>query len=620
MAFKRFLNQTAFNKARQFKELFSDWQRNPGSIVHLRPDNCVAFYFMGQKAFELGQLGATDEFTKIFQCQPVRGLKPADLPAQLRQARKAVTDDIKKNKKDGLELSRQSLLSWELLRRNKEFTLLDEQVQIPQEALADKAQERTRVDLLLFERKTQLLALIELKLSESPDLDGPVLDQLKATRALPAALKGGAGTFIQHYQQLFAQKTALGLVTAELAEIKGLSGGLIILGPAPAANARLACLDPSAIPEAAACALLPAGAPLAEAAFLPLLKQVEAALAGPRPAYAPRKERWNDFTRLADKEQAAWAAIKPKQNQAGPFDALLAAYFEKNDLPVHPHIKQPRSSKAACAQVFAPVLAKAPLAEAGLLKAINDNISPAWGVTLTAITDCHFEVPHSPVPGETAAFPKADMQALTGEAGKFHTSLDAALAVTGTRDGKAVRALIGIEFKYTEPEFTACGGFTSESFTEHGRRACLSGGRGASCYLRHQEKRAYLKTEELDAMFGSPNPLDRADGACLLLGPVNQLYRSHYAVLKLQERFKFDEALFLVVYDNRNLSLLTPERPSPGNRPALAPMERYKESLAARYKPTFAQLPVQSLVEACTAAVTRKPPTWLTKLKARYHW
>ncbi|OGR96448.1 MAG: hypothetical protein A2016_10765 [Elusimicrobia bacterium GWF2_62_30] len=622
MAFKRFLNPTAFNKAKQFKEIFSDWQRNPGSIVHLRPNNCVAFYLMGQKAFEMGQLGATDEFTKIFQRDPIRGVNPSDLPEQLRQARKAVTDDIKKNKKDELELSRQSLLAWELLRRNKEFTLIDEQVQVPQEALADKAQEQTRVDLLVLEQKTQKLAVLELKLSENPDLDGPVLGQLKTTRALPGALKGGEKTFLAHYQQLFAQKVELGLVVSEPAELKGISDkSLIILGDEPAARARLACLDQAAIPENYTCALLAAAAPLAEAAFRPLKAQVEAAIAGPRPAYAPRKERWNAFTRLADKEQAAWSAIKPKQNQAGPFDAALAGYFEKNNIAVHPHLKHPRSSQAACAQAFAAILAKTPLAETGLLKALNDNVSPSWGVTVTAVTDCHFEVPHGLVPGGPNAFPRADMQALTGETGKFHTSLDAALAVTGTRDGKEVRALIGIEFKYSEPEFTSCGGFTSEGFTEPGRQACLNGkDRGASCYLRHQEKRKYVRTEELDAMFGAPNPVDRADGACLLLGPVNQLYRGHYTVLKLKEQFGFDEALFLVVYDNRNLSLLAPERPSPENRPALAPMERYKEALAAQYKPTFAQLPVQVLVEAYTAAITRKPPAWLTKLKARYHW
>jgi len=622
MAFKRFLNQTAFNRAKGLEEHFSNWQSTPGSIVHLRPDNCVAFYYLGQKAFELGRLGATDEYTRTFQKDPAKGVDPAALQEQLKLARRAVTEHVKKNKKAELELSRQAALAWDLLKRNKELTLLDEQVQIPQDALADKTHERTRVDLLVFEQKTGLLALLELKLSEDPDLDGAVAAQLKAARALPGAIKGGEKIFIQHYQQLFAQKAALGLVGSELADIKGISGkGLIILGDISTAYGRLACLDAASLPEAA-CALTPVAAPL-KAAFLPLKEYVAAALAGPRAAYAPRKERQNAFTRLADSEQKAWAGIKPRQAQAGAFDSALAAYSKQHNILLHNYAGRPRSSQTACMQAFGPAFAGNESAVAGLLNVLNAEIAPAWGVKADSIEACHFEVPHNFLPEEPGvnAFPKADMQVLAGEPGKFHTSLDCVLAVNGTRDGRGARALVGIEFKYSEAEFSVCGGFVSDGFNEPGRQACLNGsGRGGLCYLRHQEKRLYLEKDELDILFNQPNPVDRTDGASLLLGPVNQLYRSHFTTLKLKEYFGFDEALFLVVYDARNKALLEPERRSPEIQPALGPLERYKESLADRYKPTFAHLPVQSIIAGYAATITKKSPPWLTKIKGRYHW
>jgi hypothetical protein len=228
------------------------------------------------------------------------------------------------------------------------------------------------------------------------------------------------------------------------------------------------------------------------------------------------------------------------------------------------------------------------------------------------VEECHLDVPHALPPGEQIIFPKADT---------LNTSLDAAFALTGTRDGKPVRALIGVEFKYTEPEFAPCTGFTAEGCTEQGRQACLHGkDRGNWCYLRHKEKIGIFKTDALDWLFGTPNPVDRADGACALLGSLNQLYRGHSAVLKLKERFGYDEALFLVVYDNRNLALTTPERPSPEIRSDKAPMERYKDLLAEKHKNTFAALAVQDLTAGYTAAITRKHPVWLTKIKSRYGW
>jgi len=619
MAFKRFLNQTAFNRAKQLKEHFANWQSTPGSIVHLRGNNCAAFYYLGQKALELGKLGATDEYTKVFQRGIIRGVDLAGLQEQLKDARRAVINDIKNHKKADLLLAKQAALAWELLRRNKEFTLIDEQVQIPQDALTDKAHEETRVDLLLLEHASRTLCLVELKLSDDADLDGAIVDQLAAARALPAAMKGGEKLFIQHYQQLFAQKAALGLVAAGLVDLAGIGDkGLIILGDAPAAYGRLACL-PAALPETA-CALLPAGAPVKAESFIPLKDHVAAALAGPRAAYVPRKPRANDFTRLADAEQAAWGNIKPKPNQAGAFDSLLADYSKKNDLSLHILAKHPRNSLAACAQALAPVFAKNASAIAGLISAIN-TAAADWGVTVDAITDCHFEAPHKLIPGEPAAFPRADMQALTGETGRHRSSLDAALAVTGTKEGRPVRALIGIEFKYTEAEFSACSGFTAPGFRETSRAACLSGAdRGNLCFLRLHEKFLAFTKFNLDTMLEAPNPVDAPGGACGLIGPVNQLYRSHFATMKLKEHFKFDEALFLVVYDSRNASLVSPERPSPEHHPAAGPLDLYKTALAGQYKGTFAHLPAQAIAAAYAATITKKNPPWLVKIRSRYHW
>ena len=617
MAFKRFLNQTAFNRAKQLTEYFTNWQSAPGCIIHLRPGNTVAFYYLGQKALELGKLGATDEYTKIFQRQPVKGVDAATLTEQLKLARRAVIDDIKKNKKAESQPARQAALAWELLRRNKEYVLIDEQVQVPHEMLTAKTHEETRVDLLALERATGQLALLTVKPAEDNDLDGPVLEQLRAARALPAALKGGEKIFIQHYQQLFAQKTALNLVGGELADIKGIGDkALIITGEAAAAYGRLACLPTETGP--AACALLPAGAVIKEADFRPLAEHLRAALAGPRAAYAPRKPRVNPFTKQADAEQDAWAAIKPRQAQLGGFDNLLAEYSKKNGLSLQVLAKHPRSSQTACAQALAPVFARNSSAITGLINALN---AAGTGLTIETIDDCHFEVPHAQQPGQPAVLPQADIKELTGETGRNRTGLDALLAVTGRRDGRPVRALVGIEFKYSEAEFACCAGFTSPGFAEPGKQACLSGkDRGANCCLRNQQLLPAFTQFNLNAVFAAPGPVDAAAGACALLGPLNQLYRSHYLTLKLKEHFKYDEALFLVLYDARNQSLLAPERPSPEIKPAAGPLQAYAALLAPEVKPTFAAITAQSVIESYAATITQKNPPWLVKIRSRYNW
>jgi hypothetical protein len=620
MAFKRFLNQTAFDKAKLLKDSLFNWQSTPGSIVHLRPGNTVAFYYMGQKALELGELGSTQEYTRIFGRQPEKGVDAEALTLQLKKGRRAVLDHVAKNKMAGQEPVQQALLAWELLRKREDFTVVDEQVQVPQEALADKSQEANRVDLLLLEKATGQLLLLNLEFANNPDLDGAAMARLKAARALPAALKGGEAIFTKHYQQLLDQKTALGILNSEPAVIKGFSDkSLLILGQAYDAYGRLACLKPADLPEGAQCALLTAVAPLKAAAFAPLIDLLEKALTSPRAAYLPRKPRTNDFTRLADTHQAAWAAL-PKLTQPGAFDNQLTDYSKKNGLALHARAKNPRSSQTACAQALAPVYMKNETAIAGLITAINANAAPTWGVTVKTVEDCHFEVPHKPAEGGEKVFPKADLAALTGETGRSG-GLEAALAVTGERDGAPVRALIGIKFKYTESEFGVCAGFTDPAYTEPGRHACLENGeRGALCQLRHAHNLIAFNEFNLDGLFGKPNPLDGHEGACLFAGPVNQLYRSHFTLLRLKEQFGFDEALLLVVYDNRNTSLTTAERPSPENQPLQGPMERYRLRLAPEHKPGFAALPVQAIIEAYAAGITKKTPPWLAKVRSRYQW
>ncbi|MGD9641403.1 MAG: hypothetical protein AB7V08_01555 [Elusimicrobiales bacterium] len=620
MAFKRFLNQTAFDKAQLLKDSLFNWQSTPGSIVHLRPNNTVAFYYMGQKALELGELGSTQEYTRIFGRQPEKGVSAEALAIQLKKGRRAVLDHVAKNKMSGQEPVQQAQLAWELLRKREDFTVVDEQVQVPQEALADKSQEANRVDLLLLEKATGQLLLLNLEFASSPDLDGAAMARLKAARALPAALKGGEAIFTKHYQQLLDQKTALGVLNDEPMAIKGFSPKcLLIIGQVYDAYGRLACLQPADLPEGAQYALLGAVAPLKAAAFAPLIDLLEKALTSPRAAYLPRKPRVNDFTRLADTHQAAWAAL-PKLTQPGAFDNQLTDYSKKNGLALHARAKNPRSSQTACAQALAPVFMKNETAIAGLIAAINANAAPTWGVNVKTVEDCHFEVPHKPTAGGEKIFPKADLAALTGETGRSG-GLEAALAVTGERDGAPVRALIGIKFKYTESEFGVCAGFTDPAYTEPGRHACLENGeRGALCQLRHAHNLIAFNEFNLDGMFGKPNPLDGHEGACLFAGPVNQLYRSHFTLLRLKEQFGFDEALLLVVYDNRNTSLTTAERPSPENQPLQGPMERYRLRLAPEHKPGFAALPVQAIIEAYAAGITKKTPPWLAKIRSRYQW
>jgi hypothetical protein len=201
------------------------------------------------------------------------------------------------------------------------------------------------------------------------------------------------------------------------------------------------------------------------------------------------------------------------------------------------------------------------------------------------------------------------MRALVGESEGITTRLDV-LVEAEAPTGEAV--WVGVEFKYTEPEFGACGGFASPRYSEVGRRACVedSDDRAKHCHLLHVSRRSYLR----DRSLFTTDPLS-ASGPCPLVGSLNQLYRSHSVV---RAWAKGAPSLLAVVRHEHNPVLVEPERGLPGHAaPTLGPIERYRALLRPDAARTVGELTVAEVLTAYHAADLGDTP-WLRALVERY--
>ncbi|MBW2704285.1 MAG: hypothetical protein JRF33_25990, partial [Deltaproteobacteria bacterium] len=534
--FMRCFSDEAMEAAKSYtSELAKLTQAGPWAI-ELRPGNDLTIYYRGQAALKIMKLGGTKAGAKRFSQKVAEKVpEPKTLKTVLAEEKQAVDDHLAgKHHGRHTEISVQAeLMGW--LAQNGDFLPLDQQVAVPASDLIDQDLRRVRVDLLTVEKKTNTLWLMELKLSTNEELDGAVLHQLELTCKLPAALTGGVEQFIDHYQKLLDQKYELGLI-AEHMKLNRTphKTALVVIGDERETLAKLECWPDGPGHQADLPAIiLPNPSSLPRDAFKPLgdlyAEAERKGKAGLLPPWAPKKPIHNTFTEAETKKQKKWLSEgKPKRNTLGPFAAEIEDYITKHDAPRHTHLDHPISSQAACFQFFAPLLTK----QAGADQAWHQLLSPhlaKLGIKPTAIEECHFEYPHQ---GQCRTKGKPcnhDMAALVGEKGSMTTRLDAFLKVKGTKNGTEIRVAVGIEFKYTESEFSRCGGFTSRN--NHHGHACLgrqNPDRRPTCYLRNQEGRKYL-TDEALAKFFKPdtNPLT-TPGPCLLLGPANQIYRSQY--------------------------------------------------------------------------------------------
>ena len=610
--FHRHLSDRARRALAPHLPLVAAWLDRPGAAFHLRRGDCAAFMWWGQRAVALeGLAGRATAHPFGADAVPL----DASLPQVLHAAADRVDEHLRRTRSSSAgELALQAGLVSALHRSDADFLVLDEQVQVPRAALADPSLAGLRVDLALVERATGDLWLVEVKPADAADLDGPVLQQLDRTRGLPGALHGGALVFVQALAQVLAQKAELGLLAAAPPTPSGAvrSASLSIGDPAQAAG-RVACWTDGELRglEGLLHGHVAADCAPTRDAFRPLLAARDAALAGPRVAHAPRRSRWNTFTAQQDHAQAVWRRRAPSEPQLGPFQAQIEGYIAQHGVRAHAHLDHPRSSQAACLQLFAP----ARWGDAqGALAAVLDGATPE-GLRIEGLDAVDFEAPHVDCdPADCAV--AADMAALVGEhTGRVVTGLDALVRARGRRDGRPVRVLIAVEFKYSEVEFGCCGGFVSRAFDEAGRRACVDrpAARRVHCHLLVKHRRGYLQ----DTSMFVADPLE-APGPCLLLGPVNQPYRSHFTARALAASLGFEEVVYAVVADARNPALNQPARPLPGHRSQGAPLDAYRAALRPELAGGVIELSAQDLVAAYRAAAPTEP--WLEALVDRYGW
>ncbi len=204
------------------------------------------------------------------------------------------------------------------------------------------------------------------------------------------------------------------------------------------------------------------------------------------------------------------------------------------------------------------------------------------------------------------------------------TRLDAFLLVTGTYNRKPGRVAVGIEFKYTEPEFGRCGGFVSEGNSLAGRQACIGlfetdeSDRRQTCYLRNEKQRLYLADRDLEKFFQPDhNPLTSA-GPCLLLGPANQIFRSQFTTWKLKEAIDCcQDWMFFVLHHDGNKVLFEPERTIP-HLPQFeaSAYDRYRATLMPAFQKRLGIITTNQAISAYERHCGQV--NWVQELKDRY--
>jgi hypothetical protein len=588
--FQRWLDPAAFTEVERVADVLQTWDGSAERAVHLRRGDAISFYVRGRRVAHFAAVG------------PGKLPSSQDLRRQLHDAESKI--GLKHN-----ELSVRSRVATEL--RRLRLVTLDEEVAVPTAALTDRRLARTRVDLVAVHETTGDLWCIELKLARNDELAFDVLEQLQRTSSLPEAVPDDG--FITHYGIVLDQRHRLGLAPADLPQLSGRTRTLLlVVGPPEEAWARIACWDGRVARPDFQVSLWP------DASTVGSLQNpeeaVSTALASSRVPYAPRRSRFTAFAAAEDRRQHKWRRQHPNTDGLGPYAGTLREYLEDHHADAHDHLNHLRSSQAFCLQLMAPVM-HSPGGEAatGLLEVVGSRLA---GFRPNAIESVDFEAPHGAKCASPACRVRLSPRDLFGERTSKWTRLDVLLVLRGTRDGVSTRALVGMEFKYTEPEFGSCGGFVSAG-NRQDAHTCLNspdGGRDDHCYLLTKHGRKYL--EQPRKMFCA-DPFEEP-GPCLLLGPVNQLYRSHYAVRAMAPHLGCTEAFFGVLRHADNPDLLASALPIPGHGSSQAgPVDRYRAALAAEVRSTFFDLTLQEVVARWRSTLTPSPD-WLTALTRRY--
>jgi len=588
--FKRWLSPAALKAATGIADVLQTWIEKPDRAVHLRRGDAISFYVRGRRVAHFTAVGTG-------------ALPPTDqLDAILREGESKIGS--KHN-----ELSVRSRVATEL--RRMHLITLDEEVAVPSAALADRRLARTRIDLVAIHEKTGDLWCIELKLGRNDEIALDVLEQLDRTSSLPGAVPDDG--FIAHYGVVLKQRCELGLAPVTTPSPSGQTKTLLLVVGAPEeAWARIACWEGRVAGRDFLVSVWPDESTVGD--VHDPRDAVSTALTSPRAPFAPRRSRFTEFAAAEDRRLQRWRREHPKADNLGPHADELRKYLSDHHADAHDHLDHLRSSQALCLQLMAPVLDQPRgVAATGFLELLGTRLE---GFQPISVESVDFEAPHGTKCTATDCRVSLSPRDLLGERPSKWTRLDVLLVIGGRRDGISTRALVGLEFKYTEPEFGSCGGFAS-SGNRDDASICLVdpvGGRRDRCYLLRKHGRKYLEPprEMLD-----PDPLE-APGPCLLLGPVNQLYRSHFAVRAMAPHFGCTEAFFGVLRHADNPDLVEPALPIPGHgSPLVGPADRYRAALAKEIRPTFFDITIQEVTELWRSSLTPSPD-WLTALMRRY--
>jgi len=227
-------------------------------------------------------------------------------------------------------------------------------------------------------------------------------------------------------------------------------------------------------------------------------------------------------------------------------DGILA-YLKAGDIAAHREFANLRSSQVCCLNFLFP-LRQEPAKAAVALRPVLPGVA--------AVTCIEFEYTGPDGDGATAWLGEPP----GGKRGQNRTSADAAIWWT---DGEGRSRLTLIEWKYTERQFGACGGFASRGNKQ--KEKCRQWARDTfsprrDCYLARGDtsrNRRHYWTHLADAGI----TLDAYSGQpCPFSGPFYQLVRLHLLAAYLAQERVASRVDVAAIHFGRNDSLETPPR------------------------------------------------------------
>lgn len=236
-----------------------------------------------------------------------------------------------------------------------------------------------------------------------------------------------------------------------------------------------------------------------------------------------------------------WLYHDMADNLFPPIKHGFLQYVYNSGMPLHDFVNHVRSSQIFCINLFFTLLQNEPEV---LIRVLGNSVK----TKLKSLESFEFEFSaEKNILGEW----KSD----ENRPEEYVTATD--LFIVAKDDSNSSIGFL-IEVKFTEHDFSNCGGYTSTSNYSESRKICEEGklllSDFQSCYLQGANGKSKLKRKYLDFFNQSDFNSSSFEGKCPFINN-NQCLRNHALLRGLIREKKIEAGYFILVYHDQNRSI-----------------------------------------------------------------